>query len=164
MVDVRLTQANLGLFFPLCGCKPTISSRARAALEGEASTNSAPIAVGDTGLTPCVSARLVNATTNAVIQTVTLTKAQTNPNNPTAPVQWDNSASPVSFTMPGSDHVYVQPFLSDCNGAGQIYDDSTNTGLLMINNHPLSDPAVAAGSAPQLNSAGVTATSSTATC
>src|SRR5439155_8028169 len=93
MVDVRLTQANLGLFFPLFGFKPTISAHARAALEGEASTNSAPIAVGDTGFTPCVSVRLVNASTSALIQTVTLTKVPPDPTNPTAPVQCDNSGS-----------------------------------------------------------------------
>jgi hypothetical protein len=158
MVDVRLTQANLGLFFPLLGLTPSISAHARAALEGEVSTNAAPIAVGDTGFTPCVSVRLLNATTNALIQTVTLTKVPPDPANPTAPVQWDNATSPVSFTMPSSAHVYAQPFLSDCNGSGQTYDDSTNTGLLMINNHPASNPTVAAGSAPQLNAAGVTAT------
>src|SRR4029077_20090840 len=58
MVDVRLTQANLGLFFPLFGFSPSISAHARAALQGEASTNAAPIAVGDTGQIPCVSVRL----------------------------------------------------------------------------------------------------------
>jgi Flp pilus assembly protein TadG len=156
MVDVRLTQANLGLFFPLFGFRPTISAHARAALEGEASTNSAPIAVGDTGFTPCVSVRLMNAATNALIQTVTLSKEPIDPNNPTAPFVWDNSRAPASLTMPSSANVYVQPFLSDCNGTGQIYDDSTNTGLLMINNHPSTDPTVGSGAAPQLNSAGVT--------
>lgn len=160
MVDVRLTQANLGLFFPLLSFTPTIHAHARAALEGEASTESVPIAVGDTGFTPCVSVRVMNATTNALIQTVTLAKEPVDPNNPTAPVQWDNSATPLSFTMPGSDNVYLQPFLSDCNGTGQTYDDSSNTGLLMINNHPASDPTVGTDSAPQLNSAGVTASGS----
>ena len=103
---------------------------------------------------------LVNATTNALIQTVTLTKQPPDPLNPTAPVQWDNTAAPASFTMPASDNVYVQPFLSDCNGTGQIYDDGMHerpTGLLMINNHPATNPTVANGTAPQLNAAGVSA-------
>jgi hypothetical protein len=152
------------VFFPLFGFTPTISAHARAALQGEASTPTTPIAVGDSGSTPCVSVRLFDATTNALIQTVTLAKQPANPQNPTAPVQWDNTATPASFTMPSSDNVYVQPFLSDCNGNGQVYDDSTNTGMLMINNHPSSDPTVGSGSAPQLNSAGVTATSNTAAC
>jgi hypothetical protein len=156
MVDVRLTQANLGLFFPLFGFRPTISAHARAALEGEASTNSAPIAVGDTGFTPCVSVRLVNADTNSLIQTVTLSKEPPDPQNPTAPVQWDNTGSPASFTMPSSANVYAQPFLSDCNGTGQTYDDSTNTGLLMINNHVGTNPTVNPGQPPQIGTGGVT--------
>src|SRR5436305_5237000 len=74
MVDVRLTQANLGLFFPslFTAFAPTINAHARASLEGEASTPSEPIAVGDTGFTPCAAVRLVNASTNTVLQTVTL--------------------------------------------------------------------------------------------
>jgi Flp pilus assembly protein TadG len=162
MVDVRLTQANLGLFFPLFGFQPTISAHARAALQGEASTNAAPIAVGDTGFTPCVSVRLINASTNQQLpgSPITLAKVPPDPNNPTAPVQWDNTASPASFTMPSSDNVYVQPFLSDCNGNGQTYDDTTNTGLLMINNHPTTDPTVNSGQPPQINSGGVTVTGS----
>jgi hypothetical protein len=169
MVDVRLTQANLGLFFTLFNFSPSISAHARAGLQGEASTNAAPIAVGDTGQIPCVSARLVNATTNALIQTVTLTKKPPDPLNPTAPFQWDNSAAPASFTMPASDNVYVQPFLSDCNGTGQVYDDGPSpnpgpTGLLMINSRPATNPTVANGTAPQLNATGVYATSNTAAC
>ena len=160
MIDVRLTQANLGLFFPLFNFSPSISAHARAGLQGEASTTATPIAVGDTGNIPCVSVRLVNATTNALIQTVTLAKAPPDPLNPTAPVQWDNTATPASFTMPTSDNVYAQPFLSDCNGTGQIYDDGASpnpgpTGLLMINNHPATNPTVANGTAPQLNATGV---------
>src|SRR5207237_1403460 len=61
-----------------------------------------------------------------------------------------------SFQMPSSDHVYVQPFLSDCNGNGETFDDTTNTGLLMINNHPTTDPTVNSGQPPQINSGGVT--------
>jgi Flp pilus assembly protein TadG len=156
MVDVRLTQANIGLFFPLFGFTPTISAHARAALQGESGSNSAPIAVGDSGFTPCVSVKLMNATTNLQIGTdIPLAKVPPNPNNPTAPVQWDNTATPASFTMPNSDGVYVQPFLSDCNGNGQTYDDSTNTGLMMINNHPSSAPTVANGNPPQLGTGGV---------
>jgi len=155
MVDVRLTQANIPLFFPLFGFKPTISAHARAALEGESGANSAPIAVGDSGFTPCVSVRVVNASNNSVIQTVTLSKEPTDPQNPNAPAQWDNSGSPASFQMPSSDNVYIQPFLSDCNGNGQTYDDGTNTGVVMINNYPSTPPTIASGSPPQLTTNGV---------
>jgi putative Flp pilus-assembly TadE/G-like protein len=153
--DVWVTQEHVPLFFPLFGFSPNISAHARVALQGEAGSNAAPIAVGDTGFTPCVSVRLMNAATNTLIQTVTLSKEPVDPSNPTAPVQWDNAAAPASFTMPASANVYAQPFLNDCNGSGQTYDDSTNTGLLMINNHPATNPTVANGSAPQLNTAGV---------
>jgi Putative Flp pilus-assembly TadE/G-like len=155
--DVWVTQEHVPLFLPLLGFSPNISAHARVALQGEAGTAAAPIAVGDSGFTPCVSVRLMNATTNALIQTVTLTKVPPNPANPTAPVQWDNLAAPASFTMPASDNVYAQPFLNDCNGTGQTYDDSTNTGLLMINNHPATNPTVANGNPPQITTGGVTA-------
>jgi hypothetical protein len=156
--DVWVTQEHVPLFFPLLGFSPNISAHARVALQGEAGSSSAPIAVGDTGFTPCVSVRLMNAATNTLIQTVTLAKEPVDPSNPTAPVQWDNAAAPASFTMPASANVYAQPFLNDCNGSGQTYDDSTNTGVLMINNHPATNPTVAAGSPPQINTAGVTVT------
>jgi hypothetical protein len=173
MVDVRLTQAALPLFFPSIfgSFAPNVNAHARAALEGEASSNATPIAVGDTGAIPCVSVRLIDDSTGNLIQPpITLAKELPDPKNPTAPVQWDNSKAPASVTMPATDNVDVQPYLSDCNGTGQIYDDGPSnpgpgpTGLLMINNHPATDPTVANGTAPQLNSAGVTATSNTAAC
>jgi hypothetical protein len=102
----------------------------------------------------------MNATTNTLIQTVNLTKVPPDPANPTAPVQWDNSGAPASFTMPSADGVYVQPFLNDCNGTGSIYDDTTNTGLLMINNHLSTAPTVSPGQPPQISTGGVIVTGS----
>ena len=55
--DVWVTQEHVPLFFPLLGFSPNISAHARVALQGEAGSNSAPIAVGDSGFTPCVSVR-----------------------------------------------------------------------------------------------------------
>jgi hypothetical protein len=57
--------------------------------------------------------------------------------------------------MPSSDNVYVQPFLSDCNGNGQTFDDASNTGLMMINNYPSPPPSVANTNPPQLSTGGV---------
>jgi hypothetical protein len=51
--------------------------------------------------------------------------------------------------------VYLQPFLNDCSGNGNTYDGDTNTGLLLINNHPATDPTVPSGQPPQLTSGGV---------
>jgi len=162
-VDVKVSQRRLPLFFPLIGGRPTLHAHARVQLQGEASSPSEPIAVSDNGFTPCVSVDFVNASTNAVIQTVTLTKQPQV--NQTDPVQWDNSAAPASFTMPASANVYLQPYLNNCNGAGTHYDADTNTGMLYINNHPATDPTVGAGQAPQITTGGValqgTCTSST---
>jgi hypothetical protein len=153
MLDVKVSQRHLPLFFPLVSGRPTLHAHARVQLQGEASTPSEPIAVSDNGFTPCVSVNLVNASTDAVIQTVTLTKVP--PVNPADPVQWDNSGSPLPFTMPASANVYLQPFLNNCNGSGNLYDGDTNTGLLYVNNHPANDPTVGAGDPPELTPGGV---------
>jgi hypothetical protein len=160
MLDVKVSQQHLPLFFSFISGRPTLHAHARVQLQGEASSPSEPIAVSDTGFTPCVAVNLVNASTDAVIQTVTLTKIP--PANPTDPIQWDNSGSPASFTMPTSANVYLQPFLNDCNGAGTRYDSDSNTGVLMINNHPATDPVVNAGDAPRLTSGGVSVAGSCA--
>src|SRR5262249_44720971 len=89
MVDVKLTQKNIPLFVPLfSGLNPTVHAHARVTLQGEASSSAAPIAVGDTAFTPCVSVNLVNASTNALIQNVQLPhRLQAQPSDP---VQWSS--------------------------------------------------------------------------
>jgi hypothetical protein len=158
MVDVKVSQKRLPLFFQglpgFANLKPNIHAHARVQLQGEASSPSVPIAVSDSGFAPCVSVKLVNASTNAVIQTVTLTKAT--PVNPTDPITWTNALSPASFTLPASANVYVQPFLNDCNGGGNLYDGDTNSGLLYINNYGNSTPI--AGQPPSITTGGVTLT------
>jgi hypothetical protein len=154
-VDVKVSQRRLPLFFPLIGGRPTLHAHARVQLQGEASSPSEPIAVSDNGFTPCVSVDFVNASTNAVIRTVTLTKVP--PVNPSDPVQWDNSATPASITMPASANVYVQPFLSNCNGDGTRYDSDTSSGILYVNTYG-SPPAPTAGQPPVLTTGGVTLT------
>jgi Putative Flp pilus-assembly TadE/G-like len=152
-VDVKVSQRNLPLFFPLVSGRPTLHAHARVSLEGESSSPSEPIAVGDNGFTPCVSVNVVDAS-NTVLQTVPLTRIT--PLNSPGPVQWDNSALPYNFTMPGSGNVYLQPFLNNCNGSGTTYDGDSQTGLLMINNAPADPPTNVAGNAPQLTPGGVT--------
>ena len=164
MVDVKVTQYQLGNFIPIFGAiGPNIEAHARVQLQGEASSaNVRPIAVRDAAFTPCVAVQFMNANTNTAINTsqgttVTLGKEPVN----AATVTWDNSGatagtSPVNVPIPAGANVYVQPVLSDCRGNSQIYDDSTNTGLLYINAHPASDPPIANGQAPKLTSGGVT--------
>ena len=153
MVDVKVTQFQLGNFIPIFGAiGPNIEAHARVQLQNIGSaSNPTPIAVRDAGFTPCVSVNFVNASTNAVIQNVPLQKkAQAG-----VTVTWDNSAAPAAIPIPAG-NIYIQPVLSDCKGNNETYDDSTNTGLLYINSHPASDPAIAAGQAPKLTSGGVT--------
>jgi hypothetical protein len=53
MVDVRVTQDSLPLFFPLLNIKPTISAHARVGIESVSQENNIrPLAVRDAGLTP----------------------------------------------------------------------------------------------------------------
>ena len=164
MVDVKVTQKQLGNFIPIFGSiGPNIEAHARVQLQGEASSSDVrPIAVRDSGFTPCVAVQFMNANTNTAINTsqgttVTLGKEPVNG----VTVTWDNSGavagtSPVNVPIPSGANVYIQPILSDCHGNSQIYNDSTNTGLLYINSHPASNPANSATSPPQLTQGGVT--------
>jgi hypothetical protein len=164
MIDVKLTQHQLPFFVPFTSFRPDIHAHARVALQGEASSdNVRPIAVRDSGFTPCVSVDFINATTNAVIKTAVLTKqAAASPSDPPVwsnpTVQVDGNGQPIAGTgpaavdIPASANVYVQPYLNNCNGAGQRYNDTgpLQDGVLYINSRPTVDPAVGAGVAPKL--------------
>ena len=163
-IDVKLTQRNLPLFFPLISSfTPTIHAHARVSLQGEASSGTArPIAVSDPGSFGCVTVYFKRTDTNATLATAIL--QQTDPTNNI----WDNSVQqldasnqpipntgPQTVNMPTGANVYVQAFLSDCNGSGQTFDDTTNSGVLYINSHPTGATTVGTGQAPQLTSGGV---------
>jgi hypothetical protein len=170
MVDVKISQRHLPLFFQglFPGLHPNIHAHARVQLQGESSSPSEPIAVSDSGFAPCVSVKFVDANTNAVMYTAVLTKQA--PVNPTDPVTWSNptvqldasgnpvpGTGPAPITMPAGANVYLQPYLNDCGtpSTGNLYDGDTNTGVLLVNNHPVSDPTVATGQPPKLTSGGV---------
>ena len=62
--DVRITQDQLPLFFPLLGFKPRISAHARIQIQGSSSPSGVrPIAVPDPAQTPCLRAVVVDDTT-----------------------------------------------------------------------------------------------------
>jgi hypothetical protein len=151
MLDVKVSQRGLPLFFQglFPGLHPNIHAHARVQLQGESSAPSIPIAVSDTGFTPCVTVYFKSTTDDSILATAVLTKKST------SPIIWDNSASPASVTIPAGANVYVQPFLNDCNGSGEIFDDSKNTGVLYVNGHPASDPTVSLGDPPKLTQNGV---------
>ena len=154
-VDVKVTQDSLPLFLPILGIRPTITAHARVSLEqGTFENNVRPLAVRDDAATPCVSVNFVNANTDAVIKTITLSKDATgDPNFPTA-VLWDNSGGDtVSLPSAGANlsDVYVQPFLNNCSGTGDTYDGSS--GLNWINVYDNQTPNN--GQAPLITTGGV---------
>jgi hypothetical protein len=156
-VDVWLTQEQLPLFFPLLGFTPNISAHARVQLQGEASSPFVrPIAVSDPGAFGCATVKFYKSTDSTTpIATRDLT--ETDPTN----FVFDNATNPVSVPMPANDngngakaYVYMQVFLSDCNGNGQTFDDSTNSGIEVINSYDTTAPT--SGQAPKITSGGVT--------
>jgi hypothetical protein len=166
MIDVKVSQRHLPLFFQglFPGLHPNIHAHARVQLQGESSSPSEPIAVSDSAFAPCVSVTFVDPSGTNPPYTAVLTKQV--PANPSDPITWSNPtvvpgvahSGPAPITMPPSGNVYLQPYLNDCGtptSAGTTYDGDTNTGLLMINNHPASDPTVGLGAPPKLTSGGV---------
>jgi Flp pilus assembly protein TadG len=154
--DIKVTQDSLPLFLPLLGIKPTITAHARVSLEqGVFENNIKPLAVRDASAIPCVSVRFINATTNTVITTATLTQqASPDPNFPTA-VLWENPSG-TTVQMPAAASladVYVQPFLNNCSGTGDSYDDATNSGVNWINVYNTTTPSN--GQAPRITTGGV---------
>jgi Putative Flp pilus-assembly TadE/G-like len=139
MADVRVTQANLGLFIPLVGIKPTISAHARVTLEAVGGENDVtPIAVRDPGATKCVEAQFFNAATNNQIGAdVPLARKGIDPN--TGAIQWDNSGAPASVAIPTGANVYVEIVTDYCGGNPSTYD--SGSGLLYINSYPVTAPS-----------------------
>ena len=153
MADVRVTQANIGLFFPLFGFTPTISAHARVTLEGVGSENNVvPLAVRDPAEERCVEANFYNDSTGAQIGSpVPLKKIGTDPN--TGAVQWDNAAAPASVGIPSGANVYVQIETGYCDQNPATYDSSS--GLLYINSWSTASLPLPAGARPVVTNGGV---------
>jgi len=153
MADVRLTQSNLGLFFPLLGTTPTISAHARVTLEESAGSNSViPIAVRDPGAIQCIAVNFFNAATGAKINSSPIAMKQEGTDPLTNGIIWDIPGG-TSVTMPaaGKDAgVYVQVVTGPCGDNPSTYE-SDNTGLLRLNVWS----TATAPSAPVITSPGV---------
>lgn len=154
MLDIRLTQADLGLFFPIpFNFVPAINAHARVEIQKVGQSLSAAIGVRDPNAIPCISVDFVNGSTgNPIAPPVTLTQ--------TSPGIWDNSGNPGGgddVTMPavnaahGGSIVYVRPFLNNCLGSGDQYDSSS--GILDINSFDNTTPAL--GDPPRVTTGGV---------
>jgi hypothetical protein len=151
MVDVRVTQSNLALFFPFFGFTPTISAHARVSLQGVgAENNIIPLAVRDPAEERCVEANFFNGSTQ--IATVPLAKKGIDPT--TGDVQWDNSANPVGVPFVAGQNVYEQIVTGYCDQNPSTYDPGS--GLLYINSYGTASPS--SGQAPAITTGGVALT------
>lgn len=161
--DVWVTQEHVPLFLPMFGFAPNISAHARVTLQGEASTPSVPIAVGDTGFTPCVTVYFKNSQDNSLLGTAVLHEEPNSNPSATNPFIWDNAnvqydsggnpipnTGPTPITMPTGANVYTQVYLNNCSGNGELYDGDSSTGPLYINSHPATAPSVGTGDPPKL--------------
>jgi Putative Flp pilus-assembly TadE/G-like len=155
MVDVKVTQKGIPLFIPIFGGHPTIHAHARVTLQGEATNPDVrPIAVSDPGSFACVTVYFKNDVTNALLGTAVL--RQSDPanfifTNDTVDPAIPNSG-PTSVAIPSGANVYAQPYLHDCNGNGQIFDDSTSSGIELINSYGTGTPI--AGQPPRITTSG----------
>jgi hypothetical protein len=153
LLDVRVTQKNVPLFFKLpFGVLSAISAHARVSIQGLQSEVTAPIGVRDAGLTPCVSAIFYDETTGAPLTVVqdgkSVTSVKLTAVDPLAtPVVWTNTGLPAQVTMPAvGDNLSVQTFLNNCSTSspnGDTYNFNAATdpeGLAYINVHGTATP------------------------
>jgi hypothetical protein len=156
MVDGRITQASVPMFFGFFGFHPDISAHARVALEEvTGSSIASPIGVGDDGEAGCVVARVFDETNQ-----------KTGPNADGVLAQWSLSevgstttwtgAMPGTLTIPppsgNADQLALQAVIpADCSqpfAGGDLYDapskSSPGQGIVFINTYtPLSPPVSA---------------------
>jgi hypothetical protein len=162
MVDVRVTQANLGLFFPLLGFTPNISAHARVQLEGAGGGSSLPIAIPDPAQTPCLRAEVINDSTGALVTDTNnnpIDVAMTPPNPTGTPPQPYWTVTLPAMNVPAA-QLSVQAYIpDDCANPGYPANgslfDSKLSGGVQVADHgieyidtfaplPAGDPASAA--------------------
>jgi hypothetical protein len=119
MLDVKLTEANLPVFFGLLPFPfvPAINARARVEVESvRLEDDVRPIAVRDDSEYKCAQAILINKTTGAVVSTIDL-PSRTQPAD-FSYTQFQNPGG-TAVTMPSAawDHLYVQIRAGDGSGA-----------------------------------------------
>jgi hypothetical protein len=113
MVDVKLTESNLPLFFGLfktaCGlfvCR--IHAHARVQMFAETTrAGTLPVAVPDPGLVTAAAVDYLNEDTGTVLASKNLTKV-----SGSSPPQWTNSADPAAVNMAGISHLGIRVRLS----------------------------------------------------
>lgn len=171
MVDVKLTQSSLPLFFPLLGINPNISAHARVSLQSlVAASHLLPLAVGDAAYVPCVKVQFFPAGSSTPSTTIQLalnkplTKSTGNP-------VWDNSADnsgngdAVAIPAAGT-YAYMQAILYSQGASGTCSTvrnsltypiGGSNDGVLYLGSYPATSLGTLANDAfPQIDTGGVT--------
>lgn len=158
MVDARITQGNVPMFFNLLGFHPNISAEARVQLElVTGSSIAAPIGVGDNGQAGCVVARVVDETNQNAGPGANGVLAQWSLGEVGTSTTWTGSM-PNNLSIPSPngkpDQLGMQAVIpADCSdpfGGGDVYDAPSNGpnaghGIAFINTYtPLSPPVAAA--------------------
>jgi hypothetical protein len=148
MADVRITQSNIPMFFPLLNFQPTISAHARVELQQiqEIGSGLGPLAIGDPSFTPCAYANFLD-NDGTQLAHVRLTQV---PNS----TVWTNAGSPAALSGFGGDPVTVQIELSNCKGNSSFYYSGTPKGLVYVENWG-TVAAPGANGAPALAAGGV---------
>lgn len=135
MADVRVTQSNLGLFFPLLALTPSISAHARVALEESTGSGAVvPIAVRDPGAIQCIAVNYINAATGTPINASPIAMKEEGTDALTNDIIWDVPGG-SSITMPAAGAnagVYAQVVTGPCGDNPSTYEPD-NTGLLRLN-------------------------------
>jgi putative Flp pilus-assembly TadE/G-like protein/galactose oxidase-like protein len=152
MVDARITQANVPMFFNLLGFHPNITAHARVQLEVVSGSGIAsPIGVGDAGDAGCAVARVVDETNQNAGPSSNGVLAQWQLNEVGTSTTW-TASMPGNLTIPTSsgspDLLGLQAVIpADCSnpfGGGDVYDMPSNGpnaghGIVFINTYkPLS--------------------------
>jgi hypothetical protein len=161
--DVKVTQADLGLFFPLpFKVVPAIHAHARVEIQQVGAEKVVrAIAVRDANSTKCVDVEFHNANDGSLITKVALLKETSG--SPGGPVVWDNPAG-NDVPIPNGANVYVRPYLSSdavggdghCVAGGDYFDASS--GISYINSYGTGTSSP--DQAPQITTGGVSAVAS----
>jgi hypothetical protein len=154
MVDTRLTQASVPMFFNLLGFHPNITAHARVQLQIVSGSGIAsPIGVGDNGQAGCVVTRVVDETNQNAGPGANGVLAQWSLNQVGTSTTWTGSM-PGTLNIPSQsgtpDLLSMQVVIpADCSNpfsGGDVYDapatgPNSGPGIVFINTYkPLSPP------------------------
>lgn len=154
MIDAKVTQTHLPLFFPLLGIQPNISAHARAAVQGiGSSTNLKPLGVEDPGVTPCLQVKFFPTAGASAPQPIQLA-VNSALTTSTGPIIWDNSADNGGtgdpITIPSGANLYMKAIIyapgasGTCSTVGSpITYEGSNNGLLFLNSYGTTLPTSA---------------------